>query len=303
MRTSRKVHSKCTCSKDKPSSSSAIQPLAPSSKVKRYMPIAPALPNGLKDILQPPPTKPADSRQLVHSLLNPCTCKNLWACKCPAGGKKPTKKSSNTSSETTSPKKFMQFAPDLPPILLTPDEAVNLSTDTPLIPPLSAIASFAGSGCTCGVECSCPGCEEHRGPAHVDRTHRSCSSGCNHCVDSQMGIALPGLEPSPTVSMIDQFLRRAASLPAPPPNRRMGIGADLDPANVMTYPRAARDTEERAIAFGLISLPKLECCAGKCACAADSCHCGDSCNGSCAENNTPALPRAPPARSCCASKA
>jgi len=38
------------------------------------------------------------------------------------------------------------------------------------------------------------------------------------------------------------------------------------------------------VAFGLVNLPKLECCGGRCSCPAGGCSCGKGCDGDCAEH-------------------
>ncbi|KAJ7451132.1 hypothetical protein FB451DRAFT_711523 [Mycena latifolia] len=354
LRQSRRVHSKCNCPQDDTPSRGLLLPSS-STKSRRYIPIVPALPNGLRDTL---PTisrsaVPPDSRQRVDSLLNPCNCRSVWKCKCrpadssieardpatglatlaraaalccstgtPAASRKGTASKRQTSRPASPnhashkrPKHINTErappGPDLPPILF------NESTPSPSIPtfatmpPMSTITSLAGSGCTCGLECACPGCVEHRGPEHAAKDRKSCADGCGTCVDARVGIALPGHEidiPSLTTnnaltSIIDQFLARAAALPAPPSNRKMGFGVGIDPMNIMVYPTAAMENQQRGIPFGLVSLPKLECCGGQCACPNGSCNCRQSCNGRCSEHRADgaALPqRASPAKSCCA---
>ncbi|KAJ7674425.1 hypothetical protein B0H17DRAFT_988242 [Mycena rosella] len=359
LRQSRRVHSKCSCPQDETPSRGLLLPSS-STKSRRYIPIVPALPNGLRDAL--PTTSrsavPPDSRQRVDSLLNPCNCRSVWKCKCRAADSAPPsveaagtglatlaraaalccsadshpappRKASAPKRQTSRPASpnhashkrpkhistERAVGPDLPPILF------NESTPSPSIPtfatmpPMSTITSLAGSGCTCGLECACPGCVEHRGPEHAAKDRKSCADGCGTCVDARAGIALPGhghepassLNSSVLTSIIDQFLARAAALPAPPNNRKMGFGVGIDPMNVMVYPTAAMENEQRGIPFGLVNLPKLECCGGQCACPNGMCSCRKSCNGCCSEhradarNDAAALPhRASPAKSCCA---
>jgi len=346
-----------------------VQPLPTSSgsKSKRFIPIAPALPNGLKDVLQASrisSSKPADSRQLVHSLLNPCNCRSLWTCTCrassgssfslssqsgltalaqaaelhtselPSGNSGAETEHKSKSSLSPAPRsrsplhkrpKYSHadppYAPDLAPILSSFAPSSTSLPIFPFMPPISTINLLAGSGCTCGVECSCPGCEEHRGSEHASKDHRSCADGCGTCIDNNAGIALPGLDViSSTNSMINQFFRRAAALPAPPSNRRMGLGTQLDPMDVTTYATATRNPGDGTFVFGFVNLPKLECCGGNCNCTDGGCRCGNSCDGRCAEhlkdtNNavegtvsksgvvTPDPVAAPPAlRGCCANK-
>ncbi|KAH9836792.1 uncharacterized protein C8Q71DRAFT_59632 [Rhodofomes roseus] len=184
----------------------------------------------------------------------------------------------------------------LPPIRY-PGMSHSESTSLPVfppIPPLSEIASLAGSGCCCGVECTCPGCVQHRGPVHASEDFPDCEDGCGTCVDNESGVGLPSpgagsssssakLGPGTQPNFIDAFFARAASLPLPPATRMAG----LDAMNVTVYPSTlfsggVREREERRAAFGLVSIPPLECgCAGGCGCPAGRCGCGDGCAGCC----------------------
>lgn len=188
--------------------------------------------------------------------------------------------------------------PELPPLLFDvfAEAASPALPEFPTMPPISAIQSLAGSGCTCGLECACPGCAVHRGPEHASSSnHQECGDGaCSDCVDSHAGIALPGYDDAATQStnsILDRFFARAAALPAPPSHRK---------GNTTT-----------------ISLPKLECCGGQCGCPDGGCACGTNCGGCCAEHMAddtsassvagpstlpPPTPVAPP-KSCCSSKA
>ncbi|KAJ7171776.1 hypothetical protein C8R43DRAFT_1231273 [Mycena crocata] len=361
LRQSRRVHSKCNCPQDDAPSRGLLLPSS-SSKSRRYIPIVPALPNGLRDVLPITSRSPVtpDSRQRVDSLLNPCNCRSVWKCKCraadsssrpavvearprtglatlaraaalccntdptssPAVPKKDTTSKRQTSRPSSPSHKRSKHinterssGPDLPPILYNEASPSPSIPTFATMPPMSTITSLAGSGCTCGLECACPGCVEHRGPEHADRDRRSCADGCGTCVDAHAGIALPGHELTSTMtssamtSIIDQFLARAAALPAPPSNRKMGFGVGIDPQNIMVYPTAAMESQQRGVPFGLVSLPKLECCGGQCACPNGTCNCRKSCNGCCSEhradkpsvsmNNTDLL-SASPAKSCCA---
>ncbi|KAJ6569536.1 hypothetical protein B0H19DRAFT_697849 [Mycena capillaripes] len=354
LRQSRRVHSKCNCPQDEPPSRGLLLPSS-SMKSRRYIPIVPTLPNGLRDVLPVSPRSPVppDSRQRVDSLLNPCNCRSVWKCKCRvpnsslssrptaearaesglatlaqaaalccSAGPTPStaipKKANSSKRQTSRPNspnhashkrpKHINIersqGPDLPPILYDESSPSPSIPTFATMPPMSTITSLAGSGCTCGVECACPGCVEHRGPEHAAKDRPSCADGCGTCVDAHAGLALPGYEAastsSITTSIIDQFLARAAALPAPPSNRKMGVGVDLDPMNIMVYPSAAIDSQQRGVPFGLVNLPKLECCGGRCACPEGSCNCRKSCDGSCSEHRAnKARPSASPAK-CCA---
>ncbi|KAF7340182.1 Copper-fist domain-containing protein [Mycena venus] len=364
LRQSRRVHSKCNCPQDEAPSRGLLLPSS-STKSRRYIPITPALPNGLRDVLPVSSRSfvPPDSRQRVDSLLNPCNCRSVWKCKCRAVNNAGPSSSSGPAAEPTglatlaraaalccstqptpslsrpNPRKDAAPAskhqtsrpnspnhhgshkrpkhinttrsvggPDLPPILYdesSPFPSPSIPTFA-VMPPMSTITSLAGSGCTCGFECACPGCVEHRGPEHADKDRPSCADGCGTCIDAHAGLALPGYEgvgasssssitSALTNSIIDQFLARAAALPAPPSNRKVGV--DIDPMNVLMYPPGGGSG-------GMINLPKLECCGGQCSCPAGSCSCRKSCNGCCSEHraNKPSAARAhpSPAKSCCA---
>ncbi|KAF7310415.1 Copper-fist domain-containing protein [Mycena chlorophos] len=252
LRQSRRVHSKCQCPQQEQPSRGILLPSA-SSKSRRYIPIHPALPNGLRDALAPAPARSIaspDSRQRVDSLLNPCNCKSGYKCRCrandppapaPATGgccghasssKRPLSRPSSPPHKRTkhrhSPPRPTP-GPALPPLLF--DELSQTIPVFDTMPPMSTITSLAGSGCTCGLECACPGCSEHRGPEHVDHSRPTCADGCGTCVDSSAGIGLPSLgglssfgyavsvEPS-SPGPISEFFARAAALPLPPTHSR-----------------------------------------------------------------------------------
>lgn len=168
---------------------------------------------------------------------------------------------------------------ELPPIVTGPIPPISVP-EFPAIPPLSTIKSIAGSGCTCGFDCTCPGCIEHRTPRHAEKHHKDCSEGCGHCVDRTAGIELPGQDASSYGgTLVDSFFARAAALPNPPPNRR----SELDPGDITVYPcelflGSSTEADGRGVAFGLVKIPKL-CCRGQCSCPAGGCQCGPSCDG------------------------
>lgn len=169
---------------------------------------------------------------------------------------------------------------------------------------------------------------EHRGSEHASREHRDCKDGCGTCVDNMSGIGmgLPAQNSffgssstlpsgsqsgsSSATSLYSQFLSLASKLPLPPSNRSMGRGGRLDPMNVMVYPSAAM-TEERGVPFGLVRVPRMECCGGRCGCAGGACSCGKGCDGACEghdqnrkekEKERDEVALAPVVRSCCAGK-
>lgn len=186
--------------------------------------------------------------------------------------------------------------PQLPPLRYssTSDDPCHTSGPVPTFPPIPSlreIASLAGSGCCCGVECACPGCVEHRGPAHASTELPDCADGCGTCVDNVGGVSLPSPRLSSTAdtapraqpNFIDAFFARAAALPLPPAKRT----AALDATNVTVYPATlfrgdVKDREARGAAFGLVSVPPLRCgCLGGCGCPAGKCGCGEGCGGCC----------------------
>lgn len=226
--------------------------------------------------------------------------------------------------------------PSLAPLLYTSSPTHHEMPQFPVIPPISTMTSLAGSGCTCGLYCACPGCVEHRGEEHALKDRPDCASGkCGNCVDRRAGVELPAATGFTAVGgqgtrIMNQFLARAAALPAPPQSRNRFAGLELDPMNVMVYPaniftstdvRGASgaastfDIEGRDAVFGLVKVPKLECCGGRCGCPEDGCSCGTSCEGRCndGENDkaktsfsplrTPvATATSKPVRSCCAQR-
>jgi len=190
--------------------------------------------------------------------------------------------------------------PDLPPLLLNSGQ-MNLQpprfTTPTSIPSIKSVVLLAGTGCSCGFECACPGCIEHRVPSPSTTTPgpsnlRPCSDGCAHCVDRLGGVALPEPESAsqrpPFGGVIETFLSRAANLPPPPKNRSAGI----DPTNIRVFPSelfsvdfgGGRQENPRS-AWGLVDVPRLECCGGACGCPDGRCRCGTSCAGCCVESD------------------
>lgn len=231
--------------------------------------------------------------------------------------KRPRRRSSSKPSEKAVDA-HEQRGPSLPPIISGPFASSGSLSSTdhpagfpgfPVIPSLSTIASLAGTGCTCGFDCTCPGCVEHRGPEHADKEdHTDCPDGCSTCIDHHLRDELPKTSPfgattasvsstsasgeSSSPSFLDVFFARAAaSIPRPPSQRASTI--TLDPTNITVYPTSlfslqtngTQLLDERGPAFGLVRLPKLECCAGRCGCPGDSCACGTNCDGCCAEHH------------------
>lgn len=213
--------------------------------------------------------------------------------------------------------------PSLPPILTSPlssSTSCHQVPSFPTIPPIGVMTSLAGSGCTCGLLCACPDCPEHRGEEYASASKAHCADGCGTCVDWQGGIGLPAtnqLTGGQSKSIVNQFYACAAALPSPPQTRNRSTSVSIDPTNVLVYPpdlfsnpsgtssptshkaMGGFDMEARDAAFGLIKVPKLECCGGRCSCPADGCGCGKSCEGQCEEHeledSNPHTASAPPA--------
>ncbi|EKM60433.1 uncharacterized protein PHACADRAFT_83199 [Phanerochaete carnosa HHB-10118-sp] len=338
LRKTKRMHSKCECSAERADKSNMKQ-LA--GKSKRYIPILPALPNGLKDTYSTNDDSIIpDPKSRFDNLLNPCYCQDIYSCKCRDNGaaccsgldalanaaalccspennillgpslqlptpqasscrsmtptasipsKRPCSRSPSSRHEDDRP----QRGPSLPPIQLP--ELLNAPPVFP-IPPLSTVASIAGTGCTCGFDCTCPGCEEHRGTEHASKAADDCPE-CGHCVDNQTGPELPtssgyvsslSSAPSspstsafaPNGSFIDAFFARVAATIPPPPSQRAAFSAfSFDPQNVTVYPPSLFAGERERLdkqgpAFGLVRLPRLECCA-------EGCECGQDCHGCC----------------------
>ncbi|KAG1908546.1 copper fist DNA binding domain-containing protein [Suillus fuscotomentosus] len=302
LRNSKRVHSKCTCH--------PRECLA----AKRFMPTVPTLPNGISDALSASSSsQPANTRQTGNDK-HPQTCLHTMTYKalsspnglamlanaaalirgnivsCPMTQR--SEKSSVSSKPCCTKDAQTAVVPsvrsDLPPVHIhtltsSPPSSSMIVPEFPTIPPFSAFNSIAGSGCTCGLRCACPGCVEHRGPIHALKEHKDCAEGCTHCVDHSAGVELPTLgQGASGNSMIDQFFARAASLPIPPVNRKVGV--EIDPTDITVYPadlfsKSIKEYEDRSAVFGLVTVPKLACCGGRCGCPSDGCGCGQSCEG------------------------
>ena len=331
---------------------------------RRFIPIAPALPNVTEDVLVSPKddrvsdpryqgqtSSPPVQHRLqafsVDRLLNPCQCKSVWDCQCkrtPGSSDQgrretlvnvATSVSSNHVSLVSSSPGVLPHpqpptvrksccasknipivandrdtgpvrGPDLPPLLLNSGRMIPPPPPfvTPTsIPSMKSVVLLAGTGCSCGFECACPGCIEHRVPSPSTATPgpsnlKPCSDGCAHCVDRLGGAALPESElvsQRPSFGgVIETFLSRAASLPPPPKNRSAGI----DPTNIRVFPTelfsvdfggmsSGGRQENARSAWGLVDVPKLECCGGACGCPDGRCGCGTSCAGCCVESDAP----------------
>ena len=143
--------------------------------------------------------------------------------------------------------------PDLAPIRLSPSSSFPPSIpDFPSMPSMSEISLLAGSGCTCGVLCACPGCVEH-----TTDTGKRCGDGCGACIDPSIEVTLPHPTPSQTKesTFLDRFFARAAALPPPPAQRKMS-SYHLDPMDTHIFPQSS---SSQPLNIGVVNLPKLEC--------------------------------------------
>ncbi|KAF8588529.1 hypothetical protein K439DRAFT_641457 [Ramaria rubella] len=168
----------------------------------------------------------------------------------------------------------------------------------------NADAIAALTKCACGGTCICPGCKEHRGAEMAASSGEDCPDKCGSCVDSTGGHALPTSSslvlsssipdpprpPSPSrstthsyrptrqvsdMSPLEHFYAIAALLP-PPPNIHNTAPGGLDATNIAVYHRTRAQQ-----AVGVVQIPALNCCAGRCKCPGGRCGCGSECGGSC----------------------
>lgn len=171
--------------------------------------------------------------------------------------------------------------PDLAPLRLSPSSSLPVAMpDFPSMPSMKVISSLAGSGCTCGVRCACPGCVEHDAENGSGKRN-NCGEGCGACIDHSIEVALPDVTPSQakeSTRFLDRFFARAAALPPPPAHRRMSSHS-LDLMNTDVYVSPSKPPGSQPFTFGVISLPKLECCGGRCACPPGECTCRATCAG------------------------
>jgi hypothetical protein len=135
---------------------------------------------------------------------------------------------------------------DLPPLVFP-----EVPGPTPVVPPFSTFTTLAGSGCTCGLSCQCPGCRTHHPRPGVDLRN---AEDCTTCVD-------------PTLHVIDQS-SRSSFMESPISKKFLAVAERMPPP---------------PIAGGKpVELPKL-CCGGSCGCGGACGYSGD-CNGCCRFN-------------------
>jgi hypothetical protein len=135
---------------------------------------------------------------------------------------------------------------DLPPLVFP-----EISGTTPVVPPFSTFTTLAGTGCTCGLTCQCPGCTTHHSRPGVDSGNAQ-EQDCMTCVD-------------PTLHVIDRSGSRGSFMESPVLEKFLAIARRIPPP-----PTAGGKP---------VDLPKL-CCGGSCACAG-VCGCGGDCTGCC----------------------
>jgi hypothetical protein len=115
---------------------------------------------------------------------------------------------------------------DHPPIIPPSGSSASMQGTFPIMPPMARVLSTSSSDCTCGFQCTCPGCPEHRGPENVPKGR---GYNCGDCVDHAGGIELPlsshvgGASGS---SVVDQFFARGDALPFLPQNQSVRHDTD-----------------------------------------------------------------------------
>ncbi|KAF8499104.1 copper fist DNA binding domain-containing protein [Russula emetica] len=324
LRNTKKVHSKCTCSEGSSPQTREATDRVFGTKQKRYIPIVPALPNGLNDALTSSnmiPNSPAHPRQKVASLLNPCQCSDVWNCGCrtpasdasnaphvdsefaaqtpvlsPNGNNNASAQVTSDGLETlaraaaavllspltprssihpnqidpssgvidhASPSRSCRSSDIATCHTSNPTPVLNLPPlvfpevpgPTPVVPPFSTFTTLAGTGCTCGLTCQCPGCPTHHSRPSVDSSNAQ-AQDCMSCVDQ-------------TLHVIDRSGSRDSYLESPVLEKFLAIAQRVPP------PPTAGGKH--------VELPKL-CCGGSCGCGG-ACGCSGDCTGCCRFND------------------
>jgi hypothetical protein len=153
---------------------------------------------------------------------------------------------SRRSSDTATSHTSTPPVHNLPPLVFP-----EVPGPTPVVPPFSTFTTLAGTGCTCGLTCQCPGCPTHHSRPGVDSRNAQ-AQDCMSCVD-------------PTLRVIDQNDSRGSYLESPVLEKFLAIAQRVPPP-----PTAGGKPVE---------LPKL-CCGGSCACGG-ACGCSGDCTGCC----------------------
>jgi len=201
---------------------------------------APAPSDGLETL-----ARAAVAVLLSPPLLTPRSSNHLKQIASSSGTNDPTSLSrscrpSDTATSPTSP------VLDLPPLVFP-----EVPSPTPVVPPFSTFTTLAGSGCTCGLTCQCPGCSTHHPHPGVDLRN---AQDCMTCAD-------------PTPHVIDQS-SRSSFMKSPVSKKFLAVAERIPPP---------------PIAGGKpVELPKL-CCGGSCGCGG-ACGCSGDCNGCCQFN-------------------
>jgi hypothetical protein len=73
----------------------------------------------------------------------------------------------------------------LPPLLTSVSSLSSAPTAPLTMPEFDRLASLAGTGCTCGFTCACPGCAEHRGADNPTVLARG-EANCRDCIDMSL---------------------------------------------------------------------------------------------------------------------
>ncbi|KAI9460186.1 hypothetical protein BJY52DRAFT_1118201 [Lactarius psammicola] len=339
LRNTKRVHSKCTCSDGPTPKVREVTDKVFGTKQKRYIPIVPSLPNGLKDAFTSSnmtPIAAANPRQKVASLLNPCQCGDVWNCCCNTSTASETPSTSELASPIQSP--FSNGKNGATPTTLVASDGLETlaraaalfsSTTTPRSPaPYSQIELT-----------SFPGANEHAPPTPALSASQRPPSPVP---TSAPVLDLPPLlfpevsRPTTVVPPFSTFTTLAGSgctcgltcrCPdctdhhssaktstgedcmncVDPSLRVMDRSSDWkfhikSPALEKFFADAERVPLPPVAGGRPVELPKL-CCAGSCGCAG-ACGCGGDCNGCCEYSgkeapDPPNESMAPPAGSCC----
>lgn len=165
------------------------------------------------------------------------------------------------------------------------------------------------STCTCGDDCACPSCVQHGNPPAEGMEgveHHGCGDSCNsfvpsltlpliqgfegadrrslpfslrRCFACSSHVAMPAnLSSRAAMQTVADLLAASSSKVPPPP--LLSRPHELDPTNLSVLPPSAfLGGDESRAAFGLLEIPKLECCTGKCRCPPGECTCMSDCCG------------------------
>ena len=118
----------------------------------------------------------------------------------------------------------------------------------------------------------------------LDLTLSSCFSSFGRCFNCTSGFSLPK-----NVSNIEDLIAACASELPPPPVARQQNSYALDATNVNILPPTAWMSKESKGAFGLLEVPKLECCSGRCQCPPGDCSCMKDCCGCVSGSSAPSF--------------